>query len=386
MSRLVVLLALAGCVSPQPPAPAPAPAPATTTATSTEAKPAPAAKATAPDAPPATGLPRSQRVFTAPLLPGEHPQVLGAFGDQLWAYDPATGREMWRVTGPGVAQRVAAGDIGKGPRLYVAWGSGRDFLRVPLVLNAHDPTTGAMVETLWRFDGPRTECAHLSVTDVDGDAAPELAFAHYETKYFVRPRHLKADGSVIEGPQIRMASSRAYGDLDRDGKPDEVIGRVYGDSKGEMGDLQIDLGPGRELVQGVDRGIKAVAIADLDGKGPSLYFSDGWEANYGKGAKAQLVRLTYVDGKPKLDRIGASYDEFTFFDIHPIDVDGDGLLEIVVRGDKRVSLFKPTATGPWARRTVTELGPVLNIAVARTAKGAFVYVPGKTGTGAVPIR
>ncbi len=383
MKPLALLFLLTGCV--QSDAPAPTPAPKPTPGKSTQAKPEPTKKKAAPAAKPA-GLPRSQRVFAAALHAGKHQQALGTWRDQLWAYDPATGQEMWRVSGPGVAQRVAAGDIGKGHRLYVAWGAGRDFLRVPLVVNAHDPKTGKMVETMWRFEGPRTECAHLSVADVDGDGKSELAFAHYETKYFVRPRHMKADGSVIEGPQVRMASSRGFADLNGDGKPDEVIGRVYGDAKGEMGDLLVNVGTGREFVSGVDRGVKAVAIADLDGKGARVYFADGWEANYGKSAKAQLARLSWADGKPKVERLGTSYDEFTFFGIHPVDVDGDGLLELAVRGDKRVSLFKPTASGPWARRTVAELPPVLNIAVASTAKGAFVYVPDKKATKAIPIR
>ncbi len=370
---------LVACSKPSPPAEAPEAAPATA-----QTKPVAVAKKAAPAAPHAE-LPASDRVFAVKLLEGEVSQLLGARRDRLWAFDPASGETLWEVKGPGVAQRVAVGDYGSGRKLYVAWGSGRDFLRVPLVLQALDPRTGASVE-LWRFQGPRTECAHLSVADVDRDGKPELAFAHYETKYFVRTRHLKTDGAVIEGPRIRMASSRVYGDVDGDGLTDEVIGRVYGDEKGVVGDVQIDRGKGRNLVPGVDRGIKAVAVADLDGKGPLLYFSDGWAANYGMEARAQLGRVRFVDGKPKIDRLGTSFDEFTFFEIIPLDVDGDGLLELAVRGDKRVSLFKPTASGPWARRTLAEVPPILNVAVARTAKGPFVYIPDKKATKAVPIR
>lgn len=382
---LGLMLVAVGC---GPKADAPAP-PSTAKTPVVEAKPdaakAPVVAAKPAPAPKAKRLPASDRVFAVSLDGGPDVVPLGAKGDALWAWDVEAGRELWRVQGPAVAQAVAAGDIGNGHQLFVAWGVGRNFLRVPLVLQALDPKTGAPTE-LWRFAGERADCAHLSVADVDRDGKLDLAFAHYESKYFVRPRHLKADGSVIEGPLMRMASSRAFGDVDGDGLADEVIGRVYGDDKGLVGDLHIDRGGGRDYVQGIDRGVKAVAVADLDGKGGRAFVADGWVANYGKEAKAQLVRVGFTDGKPVIDRIGTSYDEFTFFGIHPVDVDGDGLLELVVRGNKRVSVFKPTASGPWSRRTLAEVGPVLNVAVGRTSKGAFVWVPGKRETRAVAIR
>jgi len=331
-------------------------------------------------------VPAAQRVFTAALLAADAPydHVLGAHQDELYAWDPQSEAELWRVKGPGVVQRLVVGDIGGGRRLYVAWGIGRGFLRVPLVLQALDPKTGVATE-LWRHPGARAECAHLSIADVDRDRKDELAFAYYHSKYFVRTRHLQADGSVIEGPDVRMASSRTYGDLDRRRGVDEVVGRVYGDEKGMPGDLKVDLGKGPQRIPTFE-GVKAVLFARLDGKRPTLLFADGWVSNYGREGKARLQKLTYEGGKPKTEVIGRSSDEFTFFNLFAVDVDGDGRQEVVAQGSKRVSLFTPSAAGPWARRTITPLPPVLNIAVGRLPKGGVaVYIPGAR-TRQVPLK
>ncbi|MCA9537584.1 MAG: hypothetical protein KC620_01775, partial [Myxococcales bacterium] len=138
--------------------PAEAPAPVATKATPVEAAPAKETPPTPADAP----LPPSDRVFVAPLVDGvDH--VLGADGDGLWAARPTKdgrGVVRWRIKGPGVVQRIAMGDLGQGPRLFIAWGMGRGFLGAPLVVHAADPATGALTE-LWRTTGERNEAATL---------------------------------------------------------------------------------------------------------------------------------------------------------------------------------------------------------------------------------
>ena len=258
------------------------------------AKAAPASKAPVSEAAPVSkavpasqaknksALPGSERVFAVSLDGGTTDHLLGTEGDALWAATlgdkPGEGHELWRVKGPGVVQRVVAGDFGHGHKLYVARGVGRGFLSAPLVLQELDPKTGAATE-LWRHAGPRNECAHLSIADVDQDGKPELAFAYYASKYTVTTRHLEADGGVHPGEEVRMASSRTYGDLNGDGRVDEAVGRVYGDAKGEPGDLKVNLGKGWVKIP-TDNGVRAVLIAQLAGdKSPQLYFADGWVSN-----------------------------------------------------------------------------------------------------------
>lgn len=410
---LIGALALTACRDAKAPAQAPtsaAPASAKSAAPATTAKVAPksATPKPAPKAAPrttaaptsiATGdqarLPPADRVFTG------GGRVLGATGNRLWAARAQADGGWtvdWVVQGPGVAHRITHTPGAQGGYV-VAWGVGRGFLKAPLVLMLHDAATGKGSE-LWRDAGQRNESAHLSSVDLNDDGVPDVAFAYYASKYMVRTRHLlstPADagpgpGSLVkEGKDVRMASSRAYGDLDGDKKIDEVVGRVYGDAKGEPGDLTVHFGNGKTVKVPSDRGIKAVWIGKAgNDTRPALYFSDGWESNYGKKAKAQLKRATFGEGATPPRLIGASASEFTFFDITAADIDGDGKAELIARGNESISEFKEMGAGKsegiWARRTLAGLQPILNTAVGKTPKGWVAYIPTNPRAPTVPVR
>lgn len=380
----LLTLALAACTTQGPGASTPNSTPSAP-ASAAAKRSAPASKAPATEAPapvdPAR-LPPADRIFFAGGL------VLGADGKTLWARAPGErGAEKWRVEGEGVVHQVVYGDVGDGPRFYVTRGVGRGFLQAPLVLQSLDPATGQATE-LWRNDGERNEPVTLAIADVNRDGRDELAFSHYASKYMVRTRHLKAGGvSLGDGPEVRMATTRVWGDLDADGKVDEVLGRVYGDAKDLPGDLRIDRGKGLEPVP-VQNGIKSAVIAKLgDDPAPALYFCDGWVANYGKEAHARLERARFVKGKVTVETLGASADEFTFFSLQPADVDGDGKLELVAQGDKRITIFRWTPKGPFSATPGRALEPVLNIAVGVDETGrAAVYVPGRPQSSITPLK
>ncbi|MGK0361553.1 MAG: hypothetical protein ACI9U2_003871, partial [Bradymonadia bacterium] len=340
-------------------------------------------------------LPPADRVFTG------GGRVLGATRDRLWAARAKADGGWtidWVVQGPGVAHRVTHIHGAEGKVYVVAWGVGRGFLKAPLVLMRHDAASGQRQE-LWRDAGQRNESAHLSSVDLNADGIPDVAFAYYASKYMVRTRHMLSNpadagpgpGSLVqEGKDVRMASSRAYGDLDGDKTIDEVVGRVYGDAKGEPGDLTVHFGNGKTVKVPSDRGIKAVWIgkAGNDAR-PALYFSDGWESNYGKKAKAQIKRATFGKGATPPVEIGNSAKEFTFFDISPADLDGDGTPELIVRGNENLSAFSQApgkADGAWTRRMLAGLQPVLNTAVGETPGGWVAYIPTNPRAPNVPLR
>lgn len=331
-------------------------------------------------------LPPADRVFHA------GGRLLGASKNQLWAAraKPDGGWTVdWVTTGPGVAHRLTYTRHMQGEAYVVAWGVGRGFLKAPLVLMQHDPATGQGTE-LWRDAGPRNESAHLSTVMLDGDTFPDIAFAYYASKYMVRTRHLLGgEKTVKEGKDVRMASSRAYGDLDGDKKTDEVVGRVYGDAKGEPGDLTVHFGNGKSLKIPTDRGVKAVFVGKVGAdKTPALYFADGWEANYGKKAKAQVKRVAFDTAQRHAApaRIAQSADEFTFFDLSAADLDGDGQPELIARGNKKLTAFKQGTGGAWTPRILAGMQPVLNTAVGKTARGWMAFIPTNPRTPGVPVR
>lgn len=374
------LAAALGCTRKAEP-PADAPATAAEAAPATAAEPAPAEPTAPADAP----LPPSDRVFTAPL-DGKTPHLLGALGDELWAARltaPDRAVELWRVKGPGVAQRVTHGDLGDGPRLYVAWGVGRGHLDAPLTVQALDPATGAAT-TLYTTNGERNEAAHLAIADPDRDGAPELDLVRYTSKYMVAPQPIERDGTTQTGPETRMASSWLRAEMDGKRGDETIIGRVYGDARGEPGDLRIITDTTTHMVP-TDNGVKALLHATVGGEATALYFADGWVANYGKEAKAQLKRVRIVDGKPEVETLGGDPQDFTFFDLTAIDLDGDGLNEIVAQGGKRVTAFT-YADEQWTTRQLTDIEPVINTAVDRVGDKAVLFLPSQPATKAIILQ
>jgi hypothetical protein len=384
VARLVGACALAACnVPPSAPTTSPRPSTSTTSAAASSAPSTASAPASAvPTAAPGA-LPPSDRVFFGGGL------VLGADGTRLWARSPGpNGVERFRVDGPGVVHQVEFGDAGDGPAFYVARGVGRGHLDAPLVLQRIDPETGATTE-LWRHQGERNEPAHLGLEDVNGDGRPDVAFAYYASKYMVRTRHLLAGGAVVEGPEVRMATSRVFADVDADGRVDEVVGRVYGDAKDVPGDLRVFLAKGKAPVPvPTENGVKALYFGSTGAsKTNGLYFCDGWVANYGQAAKARVRRVRFdAKGPRPVETLAESADEFTFFSFHAADVNGDGTLELIAQGDKRVTVFVDRGGPKLEPSTQVPLEPVLNVAVGVDAGGRpTLYVPARTGTTAHPL-
>lgn len=398
MARLaaVALLLAAGCGREAPVEKAPATEKAATAekaTTAEKAAPEKTAPATTPvektPAPPATTtqgpapLPGSDRVFVVP--DGEGHLLLGADADRLWAVRPAApgaGTEIWRIQGPGVVHEITHGDLGDGPRIFAAWGVGRGFLQAPLVIEAIDPQTGKRSE-IWRRQGERNQVAGMQVADADRDGKPELALAHYASKYMVEPVKLLPGQAPVPGAQIRMASSWLHADLDGEAGPEAIIGRVYGDARGLPGDLRIRTAKG-EVAVPTDRGVKALMYGAPGGEPAALYFVDGWEADYGKKATARLNRVRLVEGKPQVEVIGTSAEDFTFFALTEVDLNGDGVTEIAAQGNARVSLFE-RVDGTWTQRPLADLEPILNTAIGRGPGGWTLYVPAKPVTRAVRL-
>ncbi|MCB9542821.1 MAG: hypothetical protein H6703_10275 [Myxococcales bacterium] len=350
-------------------------------ATGTNANATPAAAAA-----PTAGLPAADRVFLAPL-DGKNNHLLGADANALWAARltaPDRAEIIWRITGPGVAQKLTYGDLGDGPRLYVAWGVGRGHLDAPLVVQAIDPLTGKATE-LWRGHGERNEAAHLAIADVDRDGAPELDFVRYVSKYMVAPQSIERDGTTKTGEAIRMASSWLRAEMDGDRGDETIIGRIYGDDRGLPGDLRIVTAKTTHMVP-TDNGVKSLLYGTIGGEASALYFADGWVADYGKAAKAQLKRVRIVDGKPEVEVIGHDPVDYTFFNLTAVDLDGDRLEEIVAQGGKRVVLFS-LIDEKWQMRPLTDLEPVLNTAVGRAPTGqTMLYIPARPATKAITLQ
>ncbi|MEE2643862.1 MAG: VCBS repeat-containing protein [Myxococcota bacterium] len=326
-----------------------------------------------------TQLPAAERCFAVDLDGDGHDELLGAQRDQLWALrldGEGSGALLWRQEGPGHAQQLVAGDRGEGRRLFVAWGVGRGLLQAPLTLTGHQPKSGEKSEVLGEWRGTRRQAAALAL--VDRGSASELVLARYRDKYMVELLpYASGDPQVPRKATLvrRMLSSLAWGDLDGDGKLDRFEGRVYGNQRGEYGDLWVSWGAGGRLRVPVDRGVRAL-IFRKEANGATLYFADGWVARYGKEASAQLSRLRMINGRPQVERLAEISNDFTLFSLHSLPLkQAEGFAPLIARGSKAIYRFHPTTAGPWRTEVLAQLEPGLDVGVGRDVKGPFLAIP-----------
>jgi hypothetical protein len=147
----------------------------------------------------------------------------------------------------------------------------------------------------------------------------------------------------------------------------------------------MDLGKGYMTIA-TDNGVRALLYGKIGAdKQEHLYVADGWVANYGKEAKAQLKRLVWSNEGPVLELVGRSKDDFTFFGLERVDFDGDGEDEILARGNRRLTIFDHTPKG-WVSKSVGDLPPVLNCAIARVAGGWELLTPARPETKRESLR
>lgn len=274
--------------------------------------------------------PSAARVFPA-RLDGKSFWV-GAAGNSVWVAT-GDGETVARWSGKGEVQAVASGDLGSGPQLFVAWGRGRSDLDAPLSLEAWSPGKPAVELASW--PSPRADFAHLSVADLDHDEVPELVYAAFDSKFFVREGSIDAQGIRRQGDRVRMAMSRAFGDLDGDGKTDRVLGRLYGEGT-SPGDCTIQLATGQTLkVEGLEGGIRSLTIGQMVGDStPTLYVADGWSSAYAKEGKARVRRVELKGkGAAMATTVGTSDDEYTF---NVLEVRNGTLFAY---GDRRITRF-----------------------------------------------
>jgi hypothetical protein len=355
-----------------------------------------------PSVPQIPALPPSERVFSMDVDFDGQPEILLAYQDQLSLVD-SNFQVRWTVKGKGTAHLVTAGTLTpstlhpsfqafsqKAHYLVVAWGMGRGFLQAPLVIGLIDPKTGQMLEIL-NQPGERTQAVHLQVVDLNGDQENDLAFAYFQDKYFVKTQHWIANQTPLANwflhTPVRMATTFLYADLG-DSVISELIGRVYGEEKGEFGDLELRA-KGRTKQIPLEKGLKQLyfgPVADFEpGQNQNLketkhlLMSDGWVANYGKKAKATLKKITFENHRLQVEALGESVGEYTFFDFLPVSAQ-DGKTYLFLQGSHFLSLVLPKATGDWTFHRLSPLTPTLNIAVFRKANDFYLLFPDPNAT------
>ena len=331
----------------------------------------------------------ARRVFCADLDRDGSDELLIAHNTKLEAlrWNGTTWAMLWSIKGPGVVQMTLS-DIHSAD-LWVAWGMGKGKMKAPITLTVVDPINGSMRQ-VWTYQGGRSQSIALQWVEVDEDTKPELMIAHFVNKYHTRRVILddldSSEPVEYATPSIRMGTSWLIADIDGQPGLEEVIGRVYGDAKGEYGDLSVQpfslkrntLTLGQ--VMPTERGLKHLAFWPKISHG--VFFSDGWVAAYGKKAKASLKRLSWIQGRPVVERLVDSPNEFTFFNSWRRLDPQSGKLMIFVQGNRQVSLVIPQNKGSWKLRTLLKTPPIVNAAIGYAGDQWWAFTPHESGAKA----
>ncbi len=354
----------------------------------------------------ADALPPAERVFALDEDGDGIDELFGAIGETLWRYsikDSTLRRETYH--GSGTVQRMMVAPwLGK-RHVFLAKGRGRGVQgSVSVQLRAAN-ALAFNTDSLYEVLGKRNDVSGLSFASSMGDRPGGVVLTSFVSKYQVRTMLIGSEPhlTVLHEKQ-RMAMNVLPWAVGGDAAMYKVVGRIYGDARGEPGDLKVaPLGvPTRtddEFARfayptqssawrtiPIEGGVRAMVLADTKGTGSRrLYVSDGWSAEYKKKAKAQLKEVRFVDGGFQVNLIGSSKSEYTFFELWNRDLDGDGLEEIIARGDSHLTYFKRTTEG-WRQKKIASYGPVINVALVKSGTaGWFVVIPDAKHTKLTPL-
>ena len=273
-----------------------------------------------------------------------------------------SGRELASVAVPGGIQILMIADVDgdRRPEILAGWGRSREHMTAPARVDIYRLRAGKLVaEVVLTPETSRNEITAL----VPLPEASAVLIAYFESKYVVRSVLARRTTSwtTEDLASLRTAPAYARADLDGDGAPDLVVGRVYGDAQGVDGEAFV-LGPGGARTPlPTTRGVRELAIADTDGDGqPELYLADGWHQNYGQHGRGLLTQIRYVGGVYQATLIEDTPGQFSVGRILPADVDGDGRPELVTVGSHYVRVFD-RAGDRWIGTTIA--GAARDVAV-----------------------
>jgi len=295
------------------------------------------------------------------------PEIVHAGFQGLWVTDIA-GRTLARARAQGHANVLVAGDPrGKDRGTFVVgWGFGRHARQGPARVVAYRYRAGRLTqELLLEQKSPKPLVSALAVGRYRG--RPSVVASIYVDKYNTQLWQITPQGRGYQTTrleQIRMANTLALGPVRRRGVNELVVARVYGDRRGAPGDAFLWEGKGKRLPIPIRGGVRFVTTVDLNGDGVAeVLLADGWSANYGRDARAQLTVGEFRKGAFKTRLLGTLPGEFMIQRIVPVDLNRDKRPDLVVLGNQSVSAFVHGAGRAWTLRRLGTARMALDVAV-----------------------
>ena len=144
-----------------------------------------------------------------------------------------------------------------------------------------------------------------------------------------------------------MATAVDIGKIGNNNRNSIIVGRAYGDAKGDLGDAYI-YNNGKKEKLNVKRGVRdAIAIGDGNNDGVNeIYVGDGWHFNYGKIARSRLAIIEQTNDTFSYNLIEDIKGQPNVEQIEIADIDGDSKNEVITKGSKDFRVYK-NINGAW---------------------------------------
>lgn len=262
----------------------------------------------------------------------------------LRALDRA-GREIASAQVTGGIQVLAAADLDGDGRaeILAGWGTSRDWRDATARITVHRlGAKGLVEETIVAPQTPRADVAAIVPLE-----DRSVLVAYFDSKYSVTSAIAKREATgwqLATLASIRMATSYARGDIDGDGTPELVVGRIYGDDLETDGDAFVLAADGTRTKLPTTRGLRSLAIVDGD-----LYVGDGWHQNYAREADGLVTRIHHERDGFHAELVEDTAGQFSIDRIVPATVDGKTIL--VTLGNRYVRAFRRDAER-WSGVTI----------------------------------
>jgi len=305
---------------------------------------------------------KSTRIAVADL-DGDGDREIVAIDAKMIRVLDATGRDVTSLPVVDGIQQLLAADLDgdKRAELYAGWGQTRDHMDSVAKITTYRFEKGKLVEEV--IATPATSRQDVTSLTVYGPS--ELLVGYFDSKYMVTSMVATkgAKGWTTKTiASIRLAANYARGDLDGDGKPELVVGRVYGDEMGVQGDAFVLAADGTRKMIPSTRGLRSVITLDTDGdKRAEIFMGDGWHNNYAKEAHGLLTTVK-LDGTLATGTFTSALIEDTgqyeVSKILPATIDGK--LALVTQGNSFAKVFWRD-NGAW--KSLTYAGVTRDIAV-----------------------
>ncbi len=214
-----------------------------------------------------------------------------------------------------------------------------------------------VISELYMKHSIRPQPTELIIAKYPDQDRNSVLVSYFESKYLVETVRLflsegewKIEVMAVKRMAMAMDVGMVRTNDSEDANMEMVVGRVYGDEIGMVGESYI---LGSDEIMPSKRGVKSIKIGDGDNDGENeIYVGDGWHQDYGKIARGRLAEINVQNSDYAYSLIEDVKYQYETTQIEIADVNMDGLNEVITRGNRSFRIYQK-AEDEWTVFTDT---------------------------------